>query len=113
MRGEGGGEGIFGNGREGAIRHHESSGTTAMELVGEQAEGIGIAIEMSDVVPHLERKLLAKMESFAFGKKGTNGGFSFVTKGRISQIVCQTGSTDDGADAFEGCNVFSGVAWDE
>ena len=113
MRGKGGREGIFGNGGEGAIRHHESSGTTAVELVGEQAEGVGIAIEMGDVVPHLERKLLAKMESFAFGKKGTNGGFSFVTKGRISQIVCQTGGTNNGADAFEGCNVFSGVAWDE
>lgn len=113
MRGEGGREGIFGNGSEGAIRHHESSGTTAVELVGEEAEGVGIAIEMGDVVPHLERKLVAKMESFAFGKKGTNGGFSFVSERGITQIVCQTSGTDDGTDAFEGGNVFSSVAWDE
>lgn len=88
MRGEGGREGIFGNGCEGAIRHHESSRTPAVELVGEQAEGVGIAIEMGDVVPHLERKLVTKMESFAFGKKGTNGSFSFVSERGITQIVC-------------------------
>ena len=84
-----------------------------MELVGEKAEGVGITIEMGDVVPHLDGELFAKMESLSLCKKGTDGGFSFVSEGGIPQIVCQTGGTDNGADAFECDNVFSAVAWDE
>ena len=71
-----------------------------MELVGEEAEGIGITIEMGDVVPHFDGELFAKIKSLALSKEGTNGGFSFVSEGWIAQIVCQTGGTDDGTDCF-------------
>ena len=113
MGGEGGGEGIFGDGSEGAISHDKSSSAAAVELVGEEAEGVGITIEMGDVVPHFDGELFAKIKSLALCKEGTDGGFSFVAEGGIAQIVCQTGGTDDGTDAFECGYVFSAVAWDE
>ena len=84
-----------------------------MELVGEEAEGVGITIEMGDVVPHFDGELFAKIKSLALSKEGTDGGFSFVSEGGIAQIVCQTGGTDDGTDAFECDYVFSAVAWDK
>ena len=84
-----------------------------MELVSEEAEGVGITIEMGDVIPHFDGELFAKIKSLALSKEGTNGGFSFVSEGGIAQIVCQTGGTDDGTDAFECDYVFSAVAWDE
>ena len=47
----GGGIGIFHDGGQCGIGQHESSVAPALEAVGEQAEGIGVALEMGDVAP--------------------------------------------------------------
>ena len=68
----------------------------------EQTEGIGVTVEVGDVVPRGFGEELAVLLSRTLGEEGANGLFARVTEGRIAHIVRQTRGRHDGADAFEG-----------
>ena len=44
-------KGVLYNGGKGGIGHDKASFPSSQELVGEQAEGIGVSFEMSQIVP--------------------------------------------------------------
>ena len=45
------GKGILYNASDGGIAHDEATRATAFELVRQQAEGIGVSLKVSDIVP--------------------------------------------------------------
>ena len=63
--------------------------------MGEQAEGVGIALEVGDVVPERGRHLLAQREALALGEEGLYGFLAGVAEGRVAHIVGQTGRSHD------------------
>ena len=98
-------KGVFHHRSEGGIRHDESAFSPTVEAMREQTEGIGVTVEVSDVVPGGFGEKLAVLLSRALGEEGTNGLFAGVTEGGIAHIVRQTRGRHDGADAFEGGGV--------
>ena len=68
----------------------------------EQAEGIGVAVEVGDVVPGGFGELVAEFLPRPLREEGANGLFAGVTEGGIAHVVRQTGCRHDGTDAFEG-----------
>ena len=52
-----GGERVFDDAGEGGISHDKSTGSATLKLMGEQTEGIGVALEVGDVAPELWRHL--------------------------------------------------------
>ena len=47
-----GGVGVFDHGGQSGIGHHKSTPPATVELVGEQAEGVGVAVKSGDVFPN-------------------------------------------------------------
>ena len=45
------GERVFHDGGKHGVGHHEATRTATLEAMGEDAEGIGITLEVGDVVP--------------------------------------------------------------
>ena len=48
-----GGEGVFDDAGECGLSHDKSTRSATLELMGEQTEGVGIALEVGDVAPEL------------------------------------------------------------
>ena len=84
-------KGVLDHRGEGGITHDEAAFAPTVEAMREQAEGIGVAVEVSDVVPRGFGQHIAVLLSRALGEEGTNGLFARVTEGRIAHIVRQTG----------------------
>ena len=102
IAGQCGRKGVLDHRSEGGIRHDEAAFAPTVEAMREQTEGIGVTVEVSDVVPGGFGEELAVWLSRALGEEGANGLFARVTEGRIAHIVRQTGGRHDGADTFEG-----------
>ena len=98
-------KGVLDHRSEGGIRHDEAAFSPTVEAMREQTEGIGVTVEVGDVVPRGFGEELAVLLSCAFGEEGANSLFARVTEGRIAHIVRQTRGRHDGADAFEGGGV--------
>ena len=94
-------KGVFHHRSEGGIRHDEAAFSSTVEAMREQTEGIGITVEVGDVVPRGFGEELAVLLSCALGEEGANGLFAESTEGRIAHIVRQTSCTNDGANLFE------------
>ena len=85
------GKGILHNAGNGGVAHHETARATTFELVGQQTEGIGITLEMSNVIPEGWRHLLTKCTTRSLGQEGLDGLLTRMPKGWITQVVGQTG----------------------
>ena len=59
--GEVAGEGVFDYAGQRAIGHDEAPGSAAVEVVGEEAEGVGVALEVGEVVPLQWREAVARL----------------------------------------------------
>lgn len=98
--------GIFDNGGQGGVGHDEASRTPAIEVVGEQAKGVGIAVKTCHVEPFglgeafaVRGDELMQTCSAPLAEVGAYGPLARVAKGRIAHVVGQTGGTDDGPHA--------------
>ena len=60
--------GVFHDAGQRAVGHYEAPVATASVAVGEQAEGIGVALEVRDVVPEHGAHSLAQVVAGAFGE---------------------------------------------
>ena len=98
-----GGPGILDNGGERRIGHDEAARTTSLEGVGEQAEGIGIAVEVSHVGPFFVVHQRLVLQSVTFFEIGGDGPFAAVSERRISHVVGKAGGTDDASDFAQVC----------
>ena len=95
--GQCGGEGILDDAGQCGVCHDESSRPASAELVGQQAEGIGVALEVCQVCPFLVRKPLFEGFSGPFGEVRPDGLLARVSEGWVAKVVGQAGSRDDGA----------------
>ena len=69
--------------------------------MGQQTEGIGIALEVSDVAPELGTHLALQLTAVPLDEKGLDSLFAAVAKGWIAQVVGQTGGGDDLSDLLK------------
>ena len=88
---------ILHDGGKGGVGEDEPTWTTSLELMDEQAKGVGIAVEVDDVVPFLIGHHRAILLSFSLTEIRGNGSFSAVSERRIAHVVRQTSCTDDGS----------------
>lgn len=95
------GERIFHDTGQHGVGHDESTLTTALKAVGEQAECVGVALEVGEIIPKLRTQLLVQIVAFALGEERLYGLFAGVPKWWISQVVGQTSCRHDGANLFE------------
>ena len=58
----------------------------------EQAERVGVALEVGDVVPELVAHFFLYFYSWSFGEECLHCFFSAVSEGRISEVVGQARS---------------------
>ena len=61
--------------------------------MGEQTEGIGIALEMGDIIPKHRRNLLLQHTSRTLSEEGLNGFLARVPKRWVTHVVSQTGGS--------------------
>lgn len=95
------GKGIFDDARQGGVGHDKPALASAVEAVGKDAEGIGVALKVGDVVPEAVAHPGAQLLALALGEEGLYGFLATVAEGRVAQVVRQSGSLDDGANLLE------------
>ena len=95
------GKRVLHDGGQHRVGEHEPAGTPPLELVGEQTEGVGVALEMGHVVPEGGAGTAAQRHAFALAEKGLNGFLAGVAEGRIAHVVGQAGCGHDGADLLK------------
>ena len=71
--------------------------------MGQQAECVGVSLEMGEVFPLVvvEGKCFFQSQSVSFREIGGNGFFTRVSERGISQVVCQTCCRNDRTDPVE------------
>ena len=91
---------IFYNGGKGGISHHEAAAPTSVEMVREQAEGIGVAVEARNVVPLTGREVESVFHLCAapLRKEAANGALARVTERRVAHIVGEAGGRNHCAE---------------
>ena len=91
--------GVLHRAGERAVGEGEAPLATPTELMRQEAEGIGIALEVDKVLPAppLGTHLILQPAPSALRKVGADGTLPTMTKGRIAHIVRQGGRADDGA----------------
>ena len=70
------GKWIFHDGSKHGIGHHKTALTSSLKTMSKDAEGVGISLEMGDVVPKLLANLVFNCKSCSFSKKGLDGFFT-------------------------------------
>lgn len=100
-----GGEGIFDDGGKRGIGHNETATAAPAKLVGEEAEGVGVAVEMRDIGPLGFSELFAlhtdvslQVAPLSLGEIAADGPLTTVAEGRVAHVVGQTGGRNDGAN---------------
>lgn len=78
------------------VSEHETALAPSLELVGEQTESIGIAIEVGDVSPLLRSELPFVFDAFTFAEVGGDGTLARMAERWVAHVVCQTGGRDNG-----------------
>ena len=102
-------EGIFDDAGKRAIGHDESAGPTPLEVVGEEAEGVGIAVEMDDVVPLRRREPIAGLgvairlqpPTVALAEIRGYGTLAGMPERRIAEVVGEACRADDATHFVE------------
>ncbi len=95
--GEGRREGVFHYRGEGAVCHHEAAVSPALEPVGEQTEGVGVALETRYVVPQFGAYPLFKERPLPLGEESLYSLLPGVTEGRVPHVVGQARRAHYGA----------------
>ena len=79
----------------------------------DESEGIGIALEMRDILPEVAVEHWLEFLSLAFCEEGLKGFLARMAEWRITHVVSQTGGGDDSAKFLdEGAGEF-GIATDD
>ena len=73
--------------------------------MGQQTEGIGVALEVGDVAPELGTDLGLQGSACSFSKERLDGLLAAVAKRRIAHVVGQTGRSNDLPNLHEHCIV--------
>ena len=94
----GGGVGVLDDGGECTIGHSETALTTSREAVCENAEGIGITLEMHEILPYIGGQHGLQLVTCSFREECLYGSFTGMTEGRITQIVSEAGGGNDSAE---------------
>ena len=95
-----GGKRILDNRGQRSVGHYEAARSMAVELVRQESERIGIAIEVDNVRPDAFREHFLPFAALSLGKKAAYGALSAVAERRIAHIVGQTSGGDDRAEGF-------------
>ena len=91
---------IFYDRSQSGISHYESAAPASVELVGEYAKSVGVAVKARDVVPLCAAELLTGFgvaviaqfaSAFAFREKACNGSFARMSERGIAHVVGKTG----------------------
>ena len=94
-------EGVLHDTGERAVGHDEAPLPPAQETVREQTEGVGVALEVGDVVPEAAAHILLQTGSRPFDEECLDGLLAAVTERRIPHVVRIAGCLYDRADLFE------------
>ena len=97
------GERIFHYARQCAVGHAEAAAAASLEMVCQQAEGIGVTLEVCEVAPLSWREarvgglvfVSTEPSPFALAEECGNGPFAGVPEGRVPEVVGQTRCADD------------------
>ena len=87
--------GVLDDAGEHGISHDKSTRATTLELMGENAEGVGIALKVGEVVPEDGAHQSLELAARPFEEVGLHGFLTAVAEGRIAQVVGQAGGGDD------------------
>ena len=82
-------EGVLHDGSQCGIGKYEPSLATALETVGEQAESIGIALEVGDVAPEHLAHLTLEFTPRSLGEEGLDGTLARMAKWWVAHVVGQ------------------------
>ena len=112
-----GGEWVFDDACQCAVRHDKATFAAPLEMMREQAKGIGVTFEMNQVVPLLRRDAIARLWTnvilqelpIALAEIGPNGLLTTVSERRVAKVVRQTGGTDDIAKFCKMCAIEFGM----
>ena len=92
---------ILDDGGKRGVSHHKTALTSAVEAVGEEAEGVGVTLEMHEVVPQLLADSATQLLALALAEERLDGFLAGVTERRIAHIVRQASRAHDGAYLLE------------
>ena len=102
-------EWVLHDARQRAVCHAEAALATPLEVVREEAESVGIALEVRDVVPLLRRDAVARLgadvisekESVALAEVSAYGLLAAMSERRVAQVVGEAGGTHNAAQLGE------------
>ena len=80
---------IFDYGGKCRVGHGEAARPASCELVGEQAQRVGVALEMGEVAPLGGAQHIAKPAPLPFAEEGGDGFLSRMAEGGIAHVVAQ------------------------
>lgn len=103
------GKRIFHDAGQSRVGHHETTYSPSVETVCEQSEGVGVALEVGDVVPESFSYAFLQVGSCTLGEEGLYGFLAAVPEWRVAHVVCQACRADDGSYLFERCSAQFGM----
>ena len=74
-----------------AVGHHEPAGAASFELMCQQSEGIGVTLEVRDVIPERCRHPLPQVVALTLGEESLYSLLAGVPEGWVAQVVSQAG----------------------
>ena len=92
---------ILHDGSQRRVSHHEAAVAASVEAVREQSEGVGVTLEVREVLPHLRRHTRLQRQSPTLAKERLYSLLAGVTERRIAHVVRQTRRAHDGAKLLE------------
>ena len=95
------GMGVFHDGGQRGIGQYETAFAPTLETMGEQSEGVGVALEMRDVAPKRGTQPLTQLKPRAFGEKGLDGPLAGMSERWVAHVVGETGCGDNGANLLK------------
>ena len=109
VAGKVGREGVLDDACQRAVSHDEAAFATPFEVVGEETEGVGIALEVRDVLPLLWRESVARLgtdvipkeESVALAEVSADSVLAAMSERRVAKVVSKAGGRDDAAELGE------------
>ncbi len=93
--------GVFHDGGQGGICHRESALAPTLELMGENTEGVGVALETYQVGPLLLGQERAEMLSGTFAEECRNGFLAGMSEGRVAEVMGKACRRGDVAEMVE------------
>ena len=92
---------ILHDGSQRRVGHHEAAVAASVEAVREQSEGVGVTLEVREVLPHLRRHTRLQRQSPTLAEERLYSLLAGVTERRIAHVVRQTRRANDGAKLLE------------